>query len=202
MKKNLLAIIAVLAGTLSGAPEIRRPDVIPGTATVPTARYEKFALTDAYANAGTVALWLRPEGWNNDDNAWHFFCIQDSGAKQVMLYRFPTGKTRLLFKVDGKNAAELITEIPFASGKWTHLAFTWKRRGTSNVTEFSLYVDGKKVKSRVNTFALASMPETLRIGDVPTWNPKSKFGSTLGRVELHDRALSSDEIAVLANAKK
>jgi len=202
MKKNLLTLIAVLAGTLSAAPEIRRAEVIPGATAVPTARYEKFTLTDAYTNAGTVALWIRPEGWNNDDKAWHFFCIQDSGAKQMMLYRFPTGKTRMLFKVDGKNAAELVAEIPFASGKWTHLAFTWKRRDNSNYTDFALYVDGKKVKSRRSSFVLESVPEKLRVGDVPTWNPKSNFGSTLGRVELHDRALSEAEIAALASAKK
>lgn len=202
MKKTLLPLAAICAMTLCAAPEIRRADILPGTATVPQARYEKFSLSDANVKSGTLSMWIRPEGWSNDDKAWHFFCHQTSGSKQMMLYRFPNGKTRLLFKTDGVNAAEIMADIPFENGKWTHLAFTWECNQKRNISNFVLYVDGKKVKTRFSKFILSALPEEIRVGDIPLWNPKSKFTSSLGKVELHDRALNNTEIATLAQEKK
>lgn len=202
MKKLALLASVILSTVLYAAPEIIRPEMIPGfSGAAPQKIYEKITPSAEYNAAGTLAFFIRPEGWNNDDKAWHFFCNNSkAGDKTLMIYRFANGDTRVLFKKD-KNIGDMIYKIPFADGKWTHIAVSWQEKADKSATVFNMFVNGKKVKTRFSKFTMDGFPE-LRIGDVPTWRPYSEFKSTLGRVELHDRALSEVEISGLANMKK
>lgn len=203
MKKITVLASAVLSIVLYAAPQILRPEIVPGfSGNVPQLKYEKITPAPEYNAAGTLAFFLRPEGWDNSDNAWHFFCNNSkAGDKTLMIYRFANGNTRILLKKDKDNLADIIAKIPFANGKWTHIALSWQEKADKSATVFSLFVDGKKVKTKFCRFTMDGFPE-LRIGDVPTWRPYSKFNTTLGRIELHNKVLSEAEVAELANLKK
>lgn len=199
--------ILILSGWFLGLfaanePIILRGNVLPGAKCPPQSRiYESARLSESFWKAGTLAMWLRPDGWSNQDPAWHFFLmagIQNKNTPNICFYRFPDGKTRLLWSLNAneKKAGEIITQIPFASGEWMHLAFTWKG------ADLTLYVNGAPAGRRRLNFEMGDqLPMDWKIGDVPYWNPKSKFTTTLGRVEIHPRALSEDEISALARQK-
>jgi hypothetical protein len=188
---------------IAGSEEIiLRGQMLPGANFPPQSRsHENAKLTEQFSRSGTMAMWVRPEGWSNDDQAWHFFLtagVQDKNTPYIYFYRFPDGKTRLLWSLnhEAKQTGELISTIPFADGKWTHLAFSWDN------LEFKFYVNGVSAGQRRLDFAMGdALPLEWKIGDIPQWNPKSKFGTTLGRVEIHPRALTADEISGLARQR-
>ena len=117
MKKITVLASAVLSIVLYAAPQILRPEIVPGfSGNVPQLKYEKSTPAPEYNAAGTLAFFLRPEGWDNSDNAWHFFCNNSkAGDKTLMIYRFANGNTRILLKKDKDNLADIIAKIPFAN---------------------------------------------------------------------------------------
>ena len=203
MKTACLLLAFIAASAFAAAPQIFRKDVLPGAAvTAPAKTAFTRTITPEYFTSGTLTMWVRPEGWSNNDRAWHFFCKAESdGSAAIMLYRFADGKTRLLFKKNNGNATDIITEVPFASGEWLHLAFTWQVDDAKKVTELKFYVNGLPAGTRKAPVTLSDFPTTWTIGDKPSWNPQSQFSTTIGRTELHAKVLSAAEISGIAGQR-
>lgn len=207
MNKIFLATLCFAAGLLLyAAPDLqRRGDVLPGSKSPAGSPAEKIVLETEYAAAGTCAFWLRPDGWDNTDPAWHFFLTagkQSNETAYIHLFRLPAGKIRLVWSksIQNKEVTDMFTEIPFRSGEWHHLAFSWQNDAKGCVLK--LYVDGKMISARRIPFTMGeAFPTAWTLGDVPVYRPFSKFKSTLGRIEFYKRALSADEVAGLAAQK-
>lgn len=201
--KKIFLLLAFSVLSAFAAPQIFRAEVLPGAAVkVPAAKTFTCHITPEYSTCGTFTMWVRPDGWNNNDRAWHFFCKADSdGAASIMLYRFTDGKTRLLFKKSDGNATDIIADVPFTADEWLHLAFTWQMDEEKNTTELKFYVNGLPAGTRKAPLTISNFPTTWTIGDQRLWNPQSKFSTSTGRTELHHRVLSAEEIAGIAGQR-
>lgn len=204
MKTILLYCLSLTLLSLSASETIiLRHRALPGGKIAPTAaRQEKVTLPESFQQEGTAALWVRPEGWCQKEKAWHFFLTAGTLGKNtphIYLYRFPDGRLRLLWSLNtsAKQTGELIVPGIFEKGRWVHLAFTWN--ATDGHTDLKLYLNGQQAASRRVNFELGRhFPREWRIGDIPAWNPRSRYSTTTGRIELHPRALAPADIAALA----
>lgn len=174
------------------------PQALPGGSIPPaTARQEKVTLPECFQQAGTAALHVRPDGWDQQEKAWHFFLTAGKLGKttpHIYLYRFPDGRLRLLWSLNtsAKQTGELIIPGVFEKNRWTHLAFTWETK--DGHTDLKLYQNGRLAASRRVNFELGrNFPREWQIGDIPAWNPRSPHPTTMGRIELHPQALAPAE---------
>ena len=185
--------------SLSAAELVRRQSILPGTRdTIPAAGGENILLPESSCKSGTFTMWMRPEKWNNIDPAWHFFVTAGtSSGPGIWLYRFPDGKTRLLWILDKQRAADCTVKVNFSAGEWLHLAFTWQESGNGTLINF--FVNGKKSAAFRAGFKFADkFPRQWRVGDFPNWTPRSKFSTALGQVAIFDKVLPDSEIAAFA----
>lgn len=211
MKKYMTAAFAVfltmtLTLTVQADPDLLfRGEVIPGAEETAVKPGEKVLLTPEFAAAGTCSFWIRPDGWDQTDNAWHFFVVGGKHSKDnpyIVMFRLPAGKVRMVWCKDQekKEVTDIFSDVPFRSGEWNHFAFTWQDDSKGCVIR--LYINGKLTAGRRTAFQMKNdFPLEWFFGDVPRYRPYSKFKSTLGRIELYKRALSADEIAALAAQK-
>lgn len=202
MNKLLISFLAFACSMLSATePILRRADALPGAIpkTMQKDTYEKIQLSPEFASAGTLSLWICPDGWDNSDPAWHFFCVAGEANQNCFwLYRFPDGRLVLLRSSKNLTPCQISTRLEFKSGQWTHIAVTWEP-APGDKTQLNLYADGKLCGKRICALGdNTSFPTEWRVGDVGIWKPLSKFQTTLGRVEIHTRALNSEEISSLA----
>ncbi|HCG25357.1 MAG TPA: hypothetical protein DE060_18210 [Lentisphaeria bacterium] len=204
MKTTLFCCLALTLLSLSATETIIfRHRALPGGSIPPaTARQEKVTLPECFQQAGTAALHVRPDGWDQQEKAWHFFLTAGKLGKttpHIYLYRFPDGRLRLLWSLNtsAKQTGELIVPGVFEKNRWTHLAFTWETK--DGHTDLKLYQNGRLAASRRVNFELGrNFPREWQIGDIPAWNPRSPHPTIMGRIELHPQALAPADIAALA----
>ena len=202
----LFSAIALLFSVSAAEALILQKTALPGSSRLPVSgNLEKGNLSPEFRSAGTAAFWVRPDGWDQQETAWHFFLAAGKIGKDtphIHLYRFPDGRTRLLWSLNSgkKQAGELLMQAPFRKGGWTHLAFTWKAK--NGHTDLKLYLDGRLMKSRRVEFEFGgAFPMEWKFGDRPAWNPKSPHSTTIGRIELHPTVLDDAAVAALAAQK-
>ncbi len=211
MRDRLFLFVALLVGLLSasGAEIIRRAGAIPGISDFKYQQgVEKIQLTQEFSKAGTITMWLRPDGWDNQDKAWHFFMTAGTVGRETPYINFMRqvdGRSRFVYCLNASEnkVADLFATIPFVKDQWIHLAISWQvlaPKGTH--TRMRLYVNGKQVGQRIFPFVMGDkLPTDLVVGDQIRWKPYSAFKSTLGRVECHPAELSADAISSLAQQK-
>ena len=202
MKKLLLFLSIAIISSVFANTIVRRDTIIPGTPSkIPASNIEILQLPNNANKCGSFTMWVKPNNWNNSEKAWHFMLTSGTlGGPQIWLYRFANGDTRLLYALNKKQSAEVTAKVNFTANKWTFLAFTWQEVAKGTIV--TLYVDGKKIKTSWGAFKLGDkFPKKWQVGDKPTWNPKSKNTTTLGRVALYNRVLTEVEIASLASHK-
>jgi hypothetical protein len=159
--------------------------------------------------AGTVAVWVKPETWNDSDAAMRFFFTVTEGNPNspadggtfLWLYRYFSRSTYFLVW-DSRSYPTLSGQVPFAydvpdvftKGKWTHLAGTW------NGDEINLYINGRPQGStRVcTTRILRSLASGFTIGDA---NRANAADTVIDEVRIFRRALTRPEVAALYNFK-
>ena len=93
MKTTLFCCLALTLLSLSATETIIfRHRALPGGSIPPAARQEKVTLPECFQQAGTAALHVRPDGWDQQEKAWHFFLTAGKLGKttpHIYLYRFP-----------------------------------------------------------------------------------------------------------------
>ncbi len=153
--------------------------------------------------AGSVAVWVKPETWSDSDAAMrHFFTASESasnlsqdGGTYFMLYRFFAQSTYFLVW-DSRGYPTLTAADPkqfpdvFKKGEWVHLCGTW------NGDEIRLFVNGKlQSASRVATpRILRSLGPRFTVGGASRANAAD---TVLDELRLLNRALTASEASAL-----
>lgn len=74
------------------------------------------------AKEGTVAVWVRPVGWNKGDGCNHVFLRCCGDVSSFMLYKFYPGNTWVYLEGPGKTGVVGGWWDEWEEGKWTFLA--------------------------------------------------------------------------------
>ncbi|MBE6358513.1 MAG: hypothetical protein E7057_04615 [Lentisphaerae bacterium] len=185
-----------------------RDNVLPGTGINEKLYAPSKIYPDAdFGNAGTFSVWVYTDKWNNADKGIYYIVNGGTRGKTpgFELQRNPDNSLRLLWfrDVAKKQISDIIFKnVPFAPGKWTHIAFTWKTNSKTGMLK--LYVDGHYAGERWLNFAWSKddVPKLWHINNSPDWAKKrSKFRLATGKTVLIPRELSPEEISILAKEK-
>lgn len=206
---ELLAREKFVAGS-AGAPQdntvVMRDNILPGAA-VTEKMYAPFKLFPEgdFSKAGTLSMWVYTEKWTDSDPGVYYLVSGGERNKTpgFEFHRNANGSLRLLWFKDmtKKEAGDLnVKNPPFASGKWTHLAFTWVKKGNSTTT--TVYIDGHNAGTRWAGFAWDEAPKVWNFNNSPAWaKARSKSRFAIGKTVLTPKALSAGEIKILAKEK-
>lgn len=186
MKTALFCCLALTLLSLSATETIiLRHRALPGGSIPPAAaRQEKVTLPECFQQAGTAALHVRPDGWDQQEKAWHFFLTAGKLGKttpHIYLYRFPDGRLRLLWSLNtsAKQTGELIVPGVFEKNRWTHLAFTWETK--DGHTDLKLYQNGRLAAPAVSTLNSAgTFPASGRSATFPHGIPEARIRQPWG----------------------
>ena len=135
----------------------------------------------------TVALWLKVTGQHP-----MYGLLEQKGEKAInrWLHLMLRGGRQPYV---GFYVNDGISPLPLNAGQWAHVAFQF------NGTHQYIWINGQLVCTR-RSAAYAGTSGTTQIGKTPRWNnvPSRDFEGYLRDVRAYDRALSVDEIALLA----
>jgi hypothetical protein len=150
--------------------------------------------------AFTLACWAKTEA----DEAAIVSFRNSTRAHPVLAIQVRGGKVTGWVRDDGAlGGAALITGASIKDGKWHHLALVRYADGTVEV--FLDAVSQKKEKGKNSSGAITTDLRTLGADRVPMRAKVKKFPDFVGSIDefcVYNRALSGEEIATLAGAKK
>ena len=101
---------------------------------------------------GTIALWLRPEGWSGSDYQAYGVYQTNSGVNSLnWLSLFKWYGNIFYFRLGSSsgccsNDLTFAPSVHFDNNTWTHLAATWNEEDNS----MRVYIDGVQIASRTN----------------------------------------------------
>jgi hypothetical protein len=194
------------AASLDGQRFIETGDA--GTFRTYAYLYEHPLAAQRFDDAFTAAAWVNPASatgailsktLENPDR------IPESRGYGLSL---KDGKVRFFWATDTDEALRLETESRVNLNAWSHVAATYD--GTRAAEGVKIYVDGREEKLKVLFDDLNDQPilgrarpvqregDPFRIGAGE--DPKERFRGSIDDVRLYERALSRQEIAMLADA--
>ena len=154
--------------------------------------------TDGMTNRhGTIALWVKPDGWSGGDSHAYGIFQTDSGVNSsnwVSLFKWHGDIFYFRIGANGSCCGNDLT-FPVAghltADTWTHVAATWDATADS----MRVYIDGVLVKQRSGV-----------LWDAPAVVPTATFGRGHDRwwlgwmddIQVFGHALSAEQVAALA----
>ena len=142
--------------------------------------------------AGTVALWMRPDFGAEEKKGHVFFTAptQDgSGNDNYQVQWVSAG--RLLVRAGKMSGSELyMPDLQFSRGDWVHMVMAWDARS------LELYVDGKRAAADVTVDLSLTPGKVIHIGGWPDGSRTAK--AALDDFRVYDRKLTATEVAQLA----
>ena len=162
-------------------------------------------------NGATFAFWIYPTADNEaveriisnyDGDGAFGTCAERSG---FVIDRMPDGGIRTFYATDGDDYAGRITgNSVLTPNSWNFVTVTWN--GTLSFNGFVIYVNA--VRSDVSIFAQGSIscsdgyqtssePLAIGAGMISTGNFSAHCESRIDEVQIYNRVLTNDEIALL-----
>ena len=153
--------------------------------------------TEGMSNkAGTLSVWVRPEGWNGASGVAHGIFQTQSGVNSsnwLTLFKWSSGSFYFRMGSAAGCCNNDLTFNPsphFPNGQWTHVAATWDQASDA----MRVYLNGAQVASRSNVQWTAA-----------PLHPEGRFGVGhdrywLGQLDdalILDHALTGAEVAAL-----
>jgi hypothetical protein len=149
------------------------------------------------AQAGSIAMWVKPLNWKWDDDKFHIF-FDSHGEGRLMLYKFYDAAMGVLCKVADEYGNANRAEAPTtgrASDQWCHFVGTWMKN------EQRIYVDGELISVNSNQQQLPrKFADFFSIGRrKPAFNiPEAPADSTaIDELMIFSRPLTRREAAAL-----
>lgn len=147
---------------------------------------------------GTVGLWVRPENWTPDDDAFHVFFESGDAAGDrnwLIFYKYFQNGWLLLRCSDAAGQVGIAKgqNLGWRPGEWHHLAATWSPKG------LRVYVDGEVVgKEEAAVVVPDALGSTFKVGDDGWHLPNPEARTLIDDLRVYDHPLDPTEIARLA----
>lgn len=152
--------------------------------------YISTGLDLAGKSAVTVSAWIRNDGSGSGNNFGKVVSQSHSGNFDTYINK--TGNSSLAFDINSTVVSASNSDIP-AIGTWFHVCFVWEQSVTQAV-----YINGVLSGSgTADSSVIGSTTHNVFIGGTSA-APRPWDGG-IQNVRIWDRALSSDEVAVLAD---
>ena len=154
------------------------------------------------ASKGTIAFWIKPDGWNGDDNAAHYFIsIWEDGSNNILFYKNSSNDLVGVYEESGttKTVTYAVTSANFAANTWYHLAMSYSVDKT-----LVLYLNGVVIGTPADMSSLSAITfsdgATIDIGqnNTSTYQPDAYFDD----MYFANRVLNKGEIMRLHNLSR
>ena len=149
---------------------------------------------DVPAQAGTIALWARPQDWSPTIDRFVFFATllrpEKDRLARLMLYKVHDAPSLLLLAESGEPRDRQLLRCPVSSwttGEWRHIVFTWDSR------QIRVYVNGRSAGQAPGVAFGKSDWAQLVVGtSYPSWAFVGEEATAFDDLVLLDRALDHD----------
>lgn len=150
-------------------------------------------------DAGTIAFWIKPLGWNSDDETTGtprvLFKIWGEPSAYFLVYHY--FGPQLLFLTQTNNFAQQagVNSYPgWKSGEWHHVACTWCAEG------LAIYLDGVLANRAPDVVHPKRFANTFSVGPDDGWGAQTEPWAAVDEFRLYRRALKAWEIHNLVAA--
>ena len=160
---------------------------------------------------GTIAMWVKPNGWNGTQNGFYFFFqLATPGNTGFVLYKYWEPPATIKFLVGRRTSAspntEYATPLPsnyineWKDGEWRHIAATWKKGGGPIIGKeghIKMYIDGIPGPEVIlqDGFYPEAFPGEFYIGSHNDWGGNTVPGPTaFDEFKIYSRELTPGEI--------
>lgn len=137
----------------------------------------------------TISLWVNPDTVDGDQRQF----INTNAADNIVVAQEQTSGNFDAWIFDGSNLQAKVSGGSPAVNTWFHIAYVFS--GADD--EGRLYVDGAKVDTDSWTGSPDGANSQPNIGSHP--NAPRDFDGQIDEIRIYDRALSAEEIGILAN---
>ena len=152
--------------------------------------------TFSIATGVTMAVWVKFTSTNTNCQALGLGNSSDNNPLAWLGIGATTKRGRWLVRDNASNALDQNTTADINTGDWVHLVGTLAM--PSNLQR--LYVNGIQVASGTNTIGTATL-NTIGIGAAVRASTGNYFPGTIDDARWYDRALTAQEVALLARRR-
>jgi len=152
--------------------------------------------------AGTVCMWVRPEGDQTlQTNKFLFGCYSSGNDNRIQLYigdNYTVNFVTTLILGLGADQDLQRYIMTLNTDSWYHIALTWNQTDHPNPGDgdYSVYVDCCRAAAAAYE-TITPLPATADIGNNGQAGPNGGFLGLIDEVRIYDRALSAYEIMQL-----
>jgi len=188
------SVNALFNGTSSGA-NIGQTGLIGKAYTLDTTDHVTLDNNMYNGNNLTIAIWVKANEWNNNNDIWHYLDSTDSDPELQLEYKDSTSGIYAVATGNGVNS--IASNITPDTDVWTLIVYQITNDGTGN---FTLWINDTIVGSDSSIDITATAANHHRLGDGdPSWSAGDAFNGTIDEVGFWNRYLTPQEISDLYN---